>query len=71
MNARSDGKPQLRYRSYPYGVHRRKDRQKQWIVKFKRNKKCISVGAFYTLPEASTAAEAFVRKERECPSPTL
>jgi hypothetical protein len=71
MNARSDGRPKLTYRAYPYGVHRRRDRRKQWIVKFKRNKKCISVGAFYTLPEASAAAYEFVTKEAKCPSPTL
>lgn len=65
MNARSDGRPKLTYRSFPYGVHRRRDRRKQWIVKFKRDKKTISCGAFYTLPEASAAAYAFVMKERK------
>lgn len=65
MNARSDGKPQARYRQYPYGVSYRPQHSKArpWIVKFKRNKCGITVGTYSTKDQAVLAASEFLRNE--------
>lgn len=67
MNARADGRPQIRFRQYPYGVTYNRTRPRRpWIVKFKHNKRSIHVGSFETLEQATLAATAYVEKRRQC-----
>lgn len=63
MNARTDGSPRNALRQYPYGVTWR-DRQKPWLVKFKRNKKSVNIGSYLNYTEAVLAAERYLRNEK-------
>ena len=67
MNARADGRPQIRFRQYPYGVtYARRNKNFPWVVKFKQNKRSIHIGSFETLEQATLAATAYVEKRRQC-----
>lgn len=64
MNARSDGHPQAgKVGRYTYGVTWRQ-RRKPWMVKFKRNKKTVYVGSFFSKEAASYHADQYLRNEK-------
>lgn len=63
MNARSDGFPKSNANRIGYGISRR-NRRKPYIVKFKRNKKHIYVGSYFSFVEAQLAADRYLRNEK-------
>jgi hypothetical protein len=63
MNARADGLPRRNSHPESYGITWRL-RRKPWVVKFRRNKRQIWIGSFSTFPEAQSAAQAYLAKER-------
>lgn len=53
-----------RLHGHPYGLGVTwRNRNKPWLVKFKRNRKSKYVGSFFTLKDANSAAEKFLRNE--------
>ncbi len=53
---------------YGRGIHWR-NKPHPWQVGFNRNGKTIYLGVYYTLREARSVAEDFLRNEAQCPSP--